>query len=125
MQLTEELKVFLIEAYENLDTVEQSLVSLEQNPGEREVLNAIFRAIHSMKGNAGFLGLGSLETVCHRAEAILDRARKGAPLDPARTTGLLQGVDCIRDLLHRVEATGGESGVDVAPTISALNALLE
>ena len=125
MELPEELKVFLIEAYENLDTVEQSLVDLEQNPGEREVINAIFRAIHSMKGNAGFLGLGSLETVCHRAEAILDRARKGTPLDPARTTVLLQGVDCIRDLLQRVEATGSESGVDVSHTISTLNGLLE
>ena len=125
VELSDELKVFLVEAYENIDTVEQSLVDLERAPGETEVLHAIFRAIHSMKGNAGFLGLGSLETICHRAEALLDRARKGTPLTSDQTTGLLGGVDCIRTLLKTVESTGSDAAVDVTPTLTELNSLLE
>ncbi len=125
VELSDELKVFLVEAYENLDSVEQSLVDLERRPGELEVVNAIFRAIHSMKGNAGFLGLGSLETICHRAEAILDRVRKGAPLTTVQTSGLLGGVDCIRALLQSVESTGSDGSVDVAATLTELNSLLE
>jgi two-component system chemotaxis sensor kinase CheA len=125
VDLSDELKVFLVEAYDNLDAVEQSLVDFERNPEELEVLNAIFRAIHSMKGNAGFLGLGSLETICHRAEAILDRARKGAPLTHTQTSGLLGGVDCIRTLLQAVESHGDDAAVDVTATLKELNSLLE
>lgn len=125
VELTDELKIFLIEAYESLDSVEQHLIELERRPDELEVVNAIFRAVHSMKGNAGFLGLGSLEAICHRAEALLDRARKGKPLAEVHTSGLLRGVDQIRHLLQHVESTGSDSGRDVHDTIALLNSLLE
>ncbi|MFZ4646556.1 MAG: Hpt domain-containing protein, partial [Gemmataceae bacterium] len=70
---------FRIEAQEHLTRVADGLVRLERCEGAVliEEVNGLFRALHSIKGSAGFLGLRNVELVAHAAETLLDRVRKG------------------------------------------------
>ncbi|MBK8973636.1 MAG: chemotaxis protein CheA [Hahellaceae bacterium] len=71
------LQDFLVEAGELLEQLSEQLVELEQNPEDRDLLNAIFRGFHTVKGGAGFLQLEALVNVCHIAENVFDRLRNG------------------------------------------------
>ncbi len=71
------LQDFLVEAGEILERLNEQLVELEQRPDDHELLNAVFRGFHTIKGGAGFLGLDNLVTVCHRSEDIFNLLRNG------------------------------------------------
>jgi two-component system chemotaxis sensor kinase CheA len=125
-EVPEEIRIFLLEAYENLDQVEQDLVTLEQSPGDIEILNSVFRAIHTIKGNSGFLALANLEGLCHSGETLLDRLRNNTlQLTPDMTTALLELVDKSRILLGNLESTGKEGEIDSAEIIATLNSFVE
>lgn len=74
-EMDDEVVAFLMEAEENFGLVEQDLVELEQNPQDEELVNSIFRNIHTVKGSSGFLGYKTIESLCHRGESILDKVR--------------------------------------------------
>ena len=106
MAPSEETNIFLLEAYENLDQVEQDLVLLEKDSGNKELLNRLFRAIHTIKGNSGFFAYAKLETLCHAGENILDELRNGRMmLNADLTTLLLSMVDAVRAHLQTIEST--------------------
>lgn len=67
---------FTAESNEHIETSEKALLDLEQDPGNEEVLNQIFRSFHTIKGMAGFLNLNAIQTLAHAAENLLDKARK-------------------------------------------------
>jgi len=71
------LQDFLVEAGEILELLGEQLVELEQSPEDFDLLNAIFRGFHTIKGGAGFLALDPLITVCHKAEDVFDVLREG------------------------------------------------
>lgn len=71
------IQEFLVEAGELIDALNEQLVELEQDPTEKELLNAVFRGFHTIKGGAGFLDAKPLIEVCHRAENVLDKIRSG------------------------------------------------
>ncbi|WP_162062643.1 chemotaxis protein CheA [Vibrio taketomensis] len=71
------LQDFLVEAGEILELLSEQLVELENNPNDRDLLNAIFRGFHTVKGGAGFLSLGELVDTCHGAENVFDILRNG------------------------------------------------
>lgn len=71
------LQDFLIEAGEILEQLSEQLVELERNPDDRDLLNAIFRGFHTVKGGAGFLQLDALVDCCHVAENVFDNLRNG------------------------------------------------
>ncbi len=71
------LQDFLVEAGEILELLNEQLVMLEQSPDDIELLNAIFRGFHTIKGGAGFLAFNALVTVCHKAEDVFDVLREG------------------------------------------------
>jgi two-component system chemotaxis sensor kinase CheA len=68
---------FLSESYDHLEESESNILTIEENTHDLELINAIFRSIHSIKGSAGFLGLIDMQKVSHELEALLDKARKG------------------------------------------------
>jgi two-component system chemotaxis sensor kinase CheA len=68
---------FINESNEHLDTAEGLLLTLEANPRETEALNAVFRGFHSIKGLAGFCALEHIKELAHKAENLLDLARRG------------------------------------------------
>lgn len=71
------LQDFIVESGEILEQLSEQLVDLETSPDDSELLNAIFRGFHTVKGGAGFLGLTPLVECCHSAENVFDTLRKG------------------------------------------------
>ena len=71
------LQDFLVEAGEILEQLNEQLVELEQTPDDADLLNAVFRGFHTIKGGAGFLNLTALVDVCHRAEDVFNLLRNG------------------------------------------------
>ncbi|HWK89514.1 MAG TPA: Hpt domain-containing protein, partial [Longimicrobium sp.] len=103
--------VFLAEAEENLAQVEDALLALEASPGDAETLNTVFRAAHTLKGNAANLGLAPVAEFAHGVEDVLDRLREGAIVLTAPLAGLLlRAVDALRVLVPAAVA-----GLDELP----------
>ncbi|QDE40531.1 chemotaxis protein CheA [Luteibacter pinisoli] len=99
------LNVFLIEARELLETLGEQLVDLEASPEDSELLNAVFRAFHTVKGGAGFLGLNAMVELCHRAEDLLNEARNGAiVLNAGLMDALLESLDLLNDMMRAADA---------------------
>ena len=71
------LQDFLVEASEILEQLNEQLVDLEQSPEDMDLLNAVFRGFHTIKGGAGFLNLENLVAICHRAEDVFNLLRQG------------------------------------------------
>jgi len=107
MQLEDDelLKDFVIESQEHLSQVESNLLELESDQVVADVakVNTVFRAIHSIKGVAGFLNLKTVETLAHREEEVLNRLRN-RELVPTRDVikTLLLASDCLKGLLDCV-----------------------
>lgn len=89
---------FLIEAGEILELLSEQLVDLEKTPEDRELLNAIFRGFHTVKGGAGFLALKELVDTCHGAENIFDNLRNGGrELTSEVMDTILQALDTVNE----------------------------
>ncbi|MGL5266334.1 MAG: Hpt domain-containing protein, partial [Plesiomonas shigelloides] len=90
------LQDFLIEAGEIIERLSEQLVELEQQPNDKDLLNAIFRGFHTVKGGAGFLSLTSLVDTCHGAENVFDVLRNGKrQIDSALMDVILQALDTV------------------------------
>jgi two-component system chemotaxis sensor kinase CheA len=95
------LKDFLIEAGEILEKLDEQLVDLEHRPDDRELLNAVFRGFHTVKGSAGFLNVHALVEVCHRAEDVFNGLRQGQRhVDAALMDCVLRVLDVIKGMLE-------------------------
>lgn len=115
------LNVFLIEARELLESLGEQLVDLEASPNDMELLNAVFRAFHTVKGGAGFLGLTPMVELCHRGEDLLNEARNGSiVLDAGFMDALLESLDLLNDMMR---AADGGLPIEAAPR-SLLDRLL-
>ncbi len=96
---------FVAEAEDNLSKIEENLLELERDPHNEEILNATFRAMHTLKGGAGFLGLQAIVETAHAAEDVLGKMRSGElTLTPEINDAILEAVDFIRNALPRYEA---------------------
>ena len=116
---------FVLESREGLDRIEGDLLALEANPTEREALDSVFRAIHSLKGTAGLLGFHRMEAVAHAAETYLSGVREGElRLDAAATTQLLETLDTLRGQVDFVESNGTEQPGSDPGLVSRLHDLV-
>jgi two-component system, chemotaxis family, sensor kinase CheA len=98
------LQDFLVEASEILEQLSEQLVELEKRPNDRELLNAIFRGFHTVKGGAGFLSLTELVDACHGAENVFDTLRNGGrQVDSELMDTILQTLDAINEMFVRVQ----------------------
>jgi two-component system chemotaxis sensor kinase CheA len=103
-EMEEILKLFFEESFEGLDTMESSLLTLGDSP-DREVVNTIFRAAHSIKGGAGTFGFMEISQFTHSVETLLDEMRNGARrATPDAMQALLQSVDVIRAMMQSAQA---------------------
>lgn len=115
---------FLAESVENLDSMDQDLVALEKDPSSTEIIERIFRTIHTIKGTCGFLAFSKLEAVTHSTESVLAHLRDGQlELTPEITTTLLGAVDSVREILAQIEQHGGEGDGDYAQIERELDAI--
>ena len=99
------LQDFLIEAGEILELLQEQLVSLENNPEDTDLLNAIFRGFHTVKGGAGFLGLAPMVDVCHEAENTFDLLRTGKRSVSSELMDIiLQALDSINTMFGQTQS---------------------
>jgi len=98
------LPAFISEAREQIGSLEQLLLMLEDQPDDRELLDALFRCAHTIKGSAGIFGLDRVVAFTHHVETLLDQLREGqVSLSPALSTLLLQCNDQIRTLVDAAQ----------------------
>lgn len=90
------LREFCNEGRDLLQNIESGVLVLEQSPAHRETLNSIFRAFHTFKGGAGFLGLTPVKRLAHELESLLDAIRQGKlPANRDSIDLILAGGDCL------------------------------
>lgn len=119
--MDELLREFLIETNESLETVDMQLVKFEREPGNQDILRAIFRLVHTIKGTCGFLGLGRLEAVAHAAETVMGRLRDGKPVTRDAVSLILKSIDRIKHILAEIDRTASEPQGSDGELIDALN----
>ncbi|HIJ91212.1 MAG: chemotaxis protein CheA [Desulfobulbaceae bacterium] len=96
------LQGFLDESNDSLLGIESSFIELENDPANLEIINKIFRPVHSLKGNSGFFGLTNINKFAHRLENLLDTIRKGDLLVTRKIIDvLLHGTDYLQKMLDR------------------------
>lgn len=97
------LQDFLVEAGEILEQLSEQLVDLEQRPDDYDLLNAVFRGFHTIKGGAGFLGIEPLVEVCHRAEDVFNILRQGQRrVGPDLMDAVLEVLDVVNAMFESV-----------------------
>ncbi|WP_409313773.1 chemotaxis protein CheA [Pseudomonas putida] len=114
------LQDFLVEAGEILEQLSEQLVELESRPDDADLLNAIFRGFHTVKGGAGFLQLNELVECCHIAENVFDVLRKGERrVDAELMDVVLEALDTVNSMFGQVRERA-----EVTPATPALLAAL-
>ena len=119
------MQTFAAEAEEQLAALEQGLCGIEQRPEDRELLAEVFRAAHTLKGNAGTVGLHALAARADTIEDALDALRTSrVSASPALVSALLRAVDALRQNL--TAAVAGDEATDAAhdALFAAVGALL-
>lgn len=103
------VETFLLEAEENLAAAEDAAIALESSPDDEELVQALFRAIHTLKGSAGALGYDTMAAIAHALEDLLDDVRRGhVPVGAGPITIVLEAVDALRATVEGVRATGSD-----------------
>jgi two-component system chemotaxis sensor kinase CheA len=101
--MQEIVESFVVEATEIYDGLEGEILQLERTPDDQELVDEIFRDVHTVKGTAGFLSLDQLSTLAHRFEEVLDSMRDGeVDFDPAMTDVMLCAFDHMKVLTQQV-----------------------
>ena len=115
---------FLTETTELLEKLDDDLVSLEKSSGDPDLLNRIFRSIHTVKGASSFLGFDLLVTVTHKTEDVLNRMRKGeVQVTPEVMDVILEATDLVKLLVSDIKA-GEIQEREIDGTVSKLIPLL-
>ncbi len=103
---------FLEETLSGFDTIENTMIELEDHPNDMSLIDTIFRPVHSLKGNSAFFGLLKVKKLTHRMENLLDSARKEKLMISSEIISLLlECIDYLREIINRVEE-GGEEVID-------------
>ncbi|WP_040502308.1 Hpt domain-containing protein, partial [Herbaspirillum sp. YR522] len=119
----EMLKDFVVEALELATNVEEHLLTLERHPDDLEILNAVFRAFHTIKGGAGFVNLPAMVSACHLTENLFDALRTGkAPVTPLAIEAALQASGFVADQL--TELSNGAAPDSLASMPADLEGIL-
>ncbi|AKP73886.1 Chemotaxis protein CheA [Piscirickettsia salmonis] len=118
------LQDFLIEAGEILESLSEQLVELESRPDDADLLNAIFRGFHTVKGGAGFLALDNLVEVCHIAENVFDILRQGErQVDADLMDVMLQALDTVNAMFEQIRSFEDPDAAE-PELLKSLNALV-
>ena len=121
----DDLKVFLQEVDDLLEMLDENVIRLEQEAGNADLLQEIFRGAHTLKGSSGMLGYDQMAHLTHQMEDLLDRVRKGTvAVSPEVVDALLMSLDGLKVL--RDDLAGDRpASLDVTPIVAALQAAAE
>lgn len=115
------LVLFIEEAREHLSGIEGDLLDIEAmaDAQDKELVNKVFRAIHSIKGGAGFWGLENVKNLSHEMENILNQIRNGERFpDPIIISALLDGADLLSVMVNNLQES---DNLDITLVLAALN----
>ncbi|MBF0350596.1 MAG: chemotaxis protein CheA [SAR324 cluster bacterium] len=117
---------FVLEAEEHLETIEESLLALEESPGASEPINSFFRAIHSIKGTAAYVQLKQIELLSHRVENVFDHLRKGK-LPYTKDIGdiVFRSIDILRTMVFYVKIEDYAQVIEIAEVATLLDNVME
>lgn len=122
----DDIEAFLVESYENLNQIERDIIELEKASVNGEALVRIYRSLHTLKGNCGFLPFPNLESLAHAGENLLSCLRdRRLAITPNVISTLLQTVDSIRQILSQIAATKHEGDRDYSSLIATITQLQE
>ncbi|NPV05758.1 MAG: chemotaxis protein CheA [Syntrophaceae bacterium] len=112
------LRDFITEGLEYIGEIEVNILNLEQEPENKDYINAIFRPFHSIKGVASFLNLVDIRTLAHDLETLLDKARNEAlPVTPELIDLILDGSDTLKAMIGQLrDALEGREATEVIDT---------
>jgi two-component system, chemotaxis family, sensor kinase CheA len=112
------LKEFVVEALDLASNVEEHLLSLERQPNDPDILNAVFRSFHTIKGGAGFMNLGAMVSACHLTENLFDALRTGkAPVTPLAIEAALQASGFVADQLQQLAGGAAPEALAAMPKV--------
>lgn len=118
------LQEFLAESWEMMSRLDNEIVLLEKDPSSEELIASIFRAIHTVKGTCGFIGLEKIGKVSHSTENVLGKMRdRELEITPSSISLVLEGIDRVKELMEGLEATGSEPEIDSSDLIKRLDEL--
>jgi two-component system chemotaxis sensor kinase CheA len=124
MDVSEYLPMFLAEAREHLQGLNLAVVRVEEDPGERETVDEIFRAAHSLKGMSATMGFAGVAALTHEMENVFEllRRRKSG-LEREAIDVLLECLDALEAAVDAIDADGAEK-LDPAPLVARLQRLV-
>ena len=96
-------QLFIDEAKEHLDTITKSMLILEKEPENQEVINMLFRSAHTLKGSSGMMGFKDFQELTHNMEDIFDDMRKGNRPSCNLITALLECLDALSQRLENIQ----------------------
>ena len=109
-------QMFVAEALDHLGTIEATLLKLDDQPNDRGLLNDVFRPFHTIKGNAGALGIITVQSTAHKVEELLDRCRSGKhTMGRTEVDVVLRAVDILTAMINDLaERSAGKAGIDLS-----------
>ncbi|MBI4632603.1 MAG: chemotaxis protein CheA [Deltaproteobacteria bacterium] len=121
------LKDFIVEGLEYIDEIEVNILNLENNPDDKDYINAIFRPFHSIKGVASFLNLENIRDLAHNLESLLDKARNGElQVKPPLIDVVLDGADALKTMIGSLKSElEGKGKTPVNIDLAALGARIK
>lgn len=121
-ELKEMMSIFRIESEEHLKNLNKGLLSLEEKPGSKELLDELFRTAHSIKGAARMMGFSKIEAVAHKIEDIFGLIRKGSrTLTPNDFDVIYEGVDLISQIIEKISAEGSDQDIKIETVCEKLD----
>lgn len=125
MDTSQYLEMFLGESMDNLQTLNESLLELEQNPDDMDKLNEIFRVAHTIKGMAATMGFSDIAELTHKMEDVLSEFREGKLKVTQNVVTVLFGcLDTLEKMVNNIEE-GIEDKVDITDIMNKLIAIKE
>lgn len=119
------LSLFLEESEENIENLNQSMLELEKNPEDTEIISEIFRYAHTLKGMAATMGYNNISELTHKMENVLDKLRnKELKASTNLVTVLFQCVDMLEKMIGNI-ADGKNDDMDTSSIIAKLNSISE
>ena len=112
MDMSKYRELFLSEAREHINSLSQLVVTLEQEPGNRETIDALFREAHSIKGMAATMGFNNTARLSHHLEDLLDGFRNSGDIPSVTIDYLLEGIDLLDGLLDDLQADQPERNTE-------------
>lgn len=126
MDVSQYLEIFLDEATEHLQNLNQQILQLEQDPENMDTINEIFRAAHSLKGMAGTMGYKRMQNLTHNMENVFSEVRNNNIKVKANMIDILfQCLDALEEYTGNIRDGGDEGTNDNEPLINMLQEILE